>query len=134
MLFYRNLSIHSLMLSAVLAAGFVGCSDDSSSSSSEPQEEEKVETPEGVVDIPEEDVKTPDGGFTGTLMGACEKGPFVTGSTVKLTYLSDVDFSETDKSVSAAVADDRGRYALQYSGMEAIGKLEARGNFLFLLY
>lgn len=130
MLFYRNLSIHSLMLSAVLAAGFVGCSDDSSSSSSEPQEEEKVETPEGVVDIPEEDVKTPDGGFTGTLMGACEKGPFVTGSTVKLTYLSDVDFSETDKSVSAAVADDRGRYALQYSGMEAIGKLEASGNFL----
>ena len=129
MLFYHNLSVRSLMLSAMLAAGFVACSDEASSSSSEPQEE-KVETPEGVVDPPEEDVKTPDGGFTGTLMGACEKGPFVTGASVKLTYLSDVDFSETSNSVSAAIADERGRYALQYTGMEALGKLEASGNFL----
>ena len=130
MLFYRNLSIHSLMLSAALATGFVGCSDDSSSSVGEQPQEEKIETPDEIPDIPEEDVKTPDGGFTGTLMGACEKGPFVTGASVKLTSLSDVDFSATSNSVSGTVADERGRFALQYSGMEAVAQLEASGNFL----
>ena len=148
MLFRRYLGIHSFMLSATIAAGFLGCSDDSSSSNGATGTEgteieapasssgtevppvSKAEEPEDTTATLKEDVPTPDGGYAGVLMGVCEKGPFLAGGTVKLSFLSDDDLSATGKSVDATITDDKGSYTIQYSGMESLGLLEATGKFL----
>ena len=75
------------------------------------------------------DEPAPEGGYTGTLTGVCEKGPLKAGSDVKLTFLDDA-LSPTGKSVSAKVADDYGKYTLQYTGMTSYAMLEATGAFL----
>ena len=145
MLFRRYLGIHTFMLSATIAAGFLGCSDDSSSSGSDAGAEieapasssgtegtpvSKAEEPEDTTTTLKEDVPTPDGGYAGVFMGVCEKGPFLAGGTVKLSFLSDGDLSATGKSVDATITDNFGNYTMQYSGMESLGLLEASGKFL----
>ena len=152
----RKISLPAAILSAALLpiSTLVACSDDSSNSSAveDPTGDISGDPDIGggtviptdpdigggqVIEVPEAkdttflapDEPAPEGGYTGSLTGVCEKGPFKAGSDVKLSFLDDA-LSPTGKSVSAKVADDFGKYTLQYSGMTSYAMLEATGAFL----
>jgi aryl-phospho-beta-D-glucosidase BglC (GH1 family) len=152
----RKFSLPAAILSAALLpmSALVACSDDSSNSSAvdEPIGDIPGNSDIGdgtvipsnpdigdgqIIEVPEAkdttflapDEPAPEGGYTGTLTGVCEKGPLKAGSNVKLTFLDDA-LSPTSKSVSATVSDDFGKYTLQYSGMTSYAMLEATGAFL----
>ncbi|MBO4436667.1 MAG: glycoside hydrolase family 5 protein [Fibrobacter sp.] len=152
----RKISLPAAILSAALLpiSTLVACSDDSSNSSSveDPTGDNPGDPDIGggtvipsnpdigdgpIIEVPETkdttflapDEPAPEGGYTGTLTGVCEKGPFKAGSEVKLNFLDDA-LSPTGKSFSAKVSDDFGKYSLQYSGMTSYAMLEATGAFL----
>lgn len=152
----RKFSLPAAILSAALLpmSALVACSDDSSNSSAvdepigdipgNPDIGDGTVIPSNpdigdgqIIEVPEAkdttflapDEPAPEGGYTGTLTGVCEKGPLKAGSDVKLTFLDDA-LSPTGKSVSAKVADDYGKYTLQYTGMTSYAMLEATGAFL----
>lgn len=64
-----------------------------------------------------------------SVAGVCQKGPFVTGSTVKLYELDGETYAQTDVNFSGKIASDKGEFevsgvalASQYALLEANGK------------
>ena len=140
----RKISLPALFISSALflGAGLTACSDDSSSSSASetdsptdpgtnPSDEPGKTAPETKdTTFLTPDVPTPEGGYSGVLVGTCEKGPLKSGSAVILQDLSETDLAATGKKTSATVTDDFGTYSLQYSGFNAFAMQEASGIFL----
>ena len=140
----RKISIPALFISSALflGAGLLACSDDSSSSSApetdsptdpgtKPSDEPSKTTPEAKdTTFLTPDVPTPEGGYSGVLVGTCEKGPLTIGSAVNLQDLSETDLTATGKKAASTVTDDFGTYSLQYSGFNSFAMQEASGIFL----